>query len=514
MVFESANSSDLSGNCDIDVNECDSSPCQNGAACSDSTADGDISFHTYRCTCVEGFANGLCGYDDFIIEYTTECSVFESANSTLAYLTGNCDIDVNECDSSPCHNGATCTDSLSDVSEAHPQLPPHVFQCTCVAGYANGWCDYDYIIQYEPECQVAHSALQVFDGICDVDVNECDSNPCQNGATCVESTSDSSISLHAYQCICVAGFTNGWCLYDFIAEYNTECTVYESENSTSWSGNCDVDVDECASSPCANGGTCTESTERAVISLHAYRCTCVAGFANGVCEYDFIVEYTTECTVSESETASNATGNCDIDVDECDSSPCQNGATCSHSAGDRSLAHHAYHCECPPGWGGHECHMDFAECQSNPCANGGTCVDSTADPRVAYGSYSCLCAAGFANGICTYNFVDAYDSECGVLEGGNCDVDVNECRSNPCQNGATCHDSSDASVVFVHFDAYTCSCQRGFTGGLCDYNVISEFASECQVREGGNCGIDVDECQSSPCSNQATCTDSRDDGKP
>ena len=114
MVFESANSSDLSGNCDIDVNECDSSPCQNGAACSDSTADGDISFHTYRCTCVEGFANGLCGYDDFIIEYTTECSVFESANSTLAYLTGNCDIDVDECDSSPCQNGATCSESTTE----------------------------------------------------------------------------------------------------------------------------------------------------------------------------------------------------------------------------------------------------------------------------------------------------------------------------------------------------------------------------------------------------------------
>ena len=77
------------------------------------------------------------------------------------------------------------------------------------------------------------------------------------------------------------------------------------------SGNCDIDVDECKSNPCKNGATCTESTVESTVSFHAYQCTCVAGFANGVCEYlknpkaklaygnDFIKEYTTECTVME-----------------------------------------------------------------------------------------------------------------------------------------------------------------------------------------------------------------------
>ena len=97
-------------------------------------------------------------------------------------------------------------------------------------------------------------------------------------------------------------------------------------------GNCDIDVDECASNPCQNGATCTESNVDPTVSFHAYQCTCVAGFAKGVCEYDFISEYTTECTVMESDDnpgEERLSGNCDIDVDECSSFPCQNGATCT-----------------------------------------------------------------------------------------------------------------------------------------------------------------------------------------
>ena len=86
-------------------------------------------------------------------------------------------------------------------------------------------------------------------------------------------------------------------------------------NTSLLAGNCDIDVDECESSPCRNGATCTESSVESSVSFHAYQCTCVAGFANGVCEYDgdareradppygFIVEYTAECTVMESSSS-------------------------------------------------------------------------------------------------------------------------------------------------------------------------------------------------------------------
>ena len=72
--------------------------------------------------------------------------------------------------------------------------------------------------------------------------------------------------VHTYQCTCVAGFANGVCEYDYITEFETECTVMESSQTESLGGNCDIDVDECASSPCANGATCTESAVESVQS--------------------------------------------------------------------------------------------------------------------------------------------------------------------------------------------------------------------------------------------------------
>ena len=144
------------------------------------------------------------------------------------------------------------------------------------------------------------------------------------------------MSPHAYQCMFVAGFANGWCEYDLISECSEACTVFESSANASLGGNCDVDVDECASSPCSNGATCSESEGMGTVTIgswtsdaeffdivpvHTYRCTCVAGFANGVREYDFIWEYVDECNVTDSQDSMLVgAGNCDVDVDECVSS--------------------------------------------------------------------------------------------------------------------------------------------------------------------------------------------------
>ena len=79
------------------MDECTSSPCQNGAACSDSFTDSTVAIASFKCTCVAGFANGTCGYllDESLhtapnfIQY---CDITE----------GTCDMDVNECASHPC----------------------------------------------------------------------------------------------------------------------------------------------------------------------------------------------------------------------------------------------------------------------------------------------------------------------------------------------------------------------------------------------------------------------------
>jgi Notch-like protein len=354
---------------------------------------------------VAGFANGVCEFDTdacereeppygFIVEYVSECTVQESNGpdgtglitphlaGAEERLAGNCDLDVDECDSSPCQNGATCTESSVEAS-----VSVNAYQCTCVAGFANGVCEYDFIVDSGPECDEQESSASVaLTGNCDLDVNECDSSPCQNGATCAESSTDPSVSIDAYQCTCAAGFANGVCEYEFLTEYASECDVQESTASIALSGNCDIDVNECDSNPCQNNAACSDSISNEDVSYHAYRCSCVEGFANGACDYDFITEFTDECSVMESEasrcvddtswtdstgagcdgygddlsqnqvpcgaasgltgpdgrTAVDAccacqqaqpqlSGNCDIDVDECASGPCQNGAVCSHS---------------------------------------------------------------------------------------------------------------------------------------------------------------------------------------
>ena len=144
--------------------------------------------------------------------------------------------------------------------------------------------------------------------------------------------------------------------------YQAECVVFESTNASAQQleGRCGVDVNECSSNPCENDAICSDSTNNDDVSVHAYRCACAAGFANGACDYGFLAEFAQECAVLESDDHPgdpSLSGNCDIDVDECASNPCQNGAVCTHS--EHGLGHHAYSCACTPGYANGSCDYGF-----------------------------------------------------------------------------------------------------------------------------------------------------------
>ena len=149
--------------------------------------------------------------------------------------------------------------------------------------------------------------------------------------------------MNTFRCACANGYANGACEYNFITAYKTECTVVHSRASVGASGTCDVDVDECASSPCTNGAACSDSTVSSSVSIGAYQCTCAAGFADGMCKYTFIGQYKSECSVQESTSgAATLSGNCGIDIDECKSNPCANGAKCDDSTTNATISLDAY----------------------------------------------------------------------------------------------------------------------------------------------------------------------------
>ena len=63
---------------------------------------------------------------------------------------------------------------------------------------------------------------------------------------------------------------HGRCI-DGIASYNCSC-------NKGWTGkSCEIDIDECISMPCKNGGTCFQAIGA------AYRCQCPDGYTGNDC---------------------------------------------------------------------------------------------------------------------------------------------------------------------------------------------------------------------------------------
>ena len=137
-------------------------------------------------------------------------------------------------------------------------------------------------------------------------------------------------------------------------------------------------------------------------------------------------------------TDTNINTDTDIDINECDSSPCENGATCINNNG-------SFTCICSAGYTGSLCSTDIDECLESPCING-NCPNTE-------GSFECKCA-------------DGYDHD-----GQLCDKDIDDCASSPCMNGGSCKDSGVAS--------YNCTCANGWTGKTCT-NCSLHACTKCE----------------------------------
>ncbi|XP_038075260.1 prolow-density lipoprotein receptor-related protein 1-like isoform X2 [Patiria miniata] len=208
----------------------------------------------------------------------------------------------NYCDSTPCHNGATCVDVING------------FSCICPAGYQGLTCFED----------------------------PCGSGPCANGATCT------ILPTSGFNCQCPSGYAGPTCMMvvhcvvsldpsDVLMVTSGQRDVYlpgESvtfacpdgyqfggsatrfcQSDFTWSGQpaeC-IQEDPCGSRPCANGATCT------ILPTGGFNCQCPSGYAGPTCM-----------------------------MDRCNSGPCLNGGTCTSVQG-------GFTCHCLAGYDGDTC---------------------------------------------------------------------------------------------------------------------------------------------------------------
>ena len=342
-------------------------------------------FRNYTCNCAFGWTGEHC-----------ELQIDPCSNQTL----NNCDKDFAFC----IHTG------------------PGAYDCSCFPGYTTENAGFN--------C---------------TELDECGSAPCQHGASCTD-------HLIGYDCACVAGYTSADSRSPTTSRYMTPGV--EESKYVVWGtpeGNCEVDIDECESSPCVNGAACTDSNDVNGVtggptSSDAYTCAvsrwlaaaisaehrccswdltkaplflqCIVGWSNGRCDYEYISQYAEQCTVLESSSVLAA-------VVEAEAARAQAVAEVA-AAEEAAEAAEAAVVEATANL------TAAAETENVTLVLDAEAVvaEVTASWAVANDSIAMLAVAGRADVAVAAGVAAA------VLD-GNCDIPVDECKSSPCSPRTT-----------------------------------------------------------------------------
>ncbi|XP_029031043.1 protein eyes shut homolog isoform X2 [Betta splendens] len=565
----------IGNNCEIEVNECLSRPCQNGGSCADE-------LDSFSCRCPPGIAGDYCEINidecasspclhnascvDLVHGYECVC---------LPGFTGTkCEVDIDECASSPCKNGATCTDQPGNyfcqcvapfkghnceflpceasnpcengavcAEELDQDHFPLGFRCHCRRGFTGPRCEinvdecssspcfhgfcYDVVDGFYCLCSPGYAGLR-----CEQDIDDCANSLCSTNSVCKD--------LHlGYECVCHSGWEGERCQRETDECLSQPCKNngtcadllggYECWCSPGWTGaDCAEDVNECDAGPCLNGAECRESDVPG-----GFSCTCPPFFTGPLCgeSYDPCDPLHSPCLhnstcLTRSDGAASCRcpagfeGSwCEIDTNECSSSPCQNQADCV----DRV---NGYSCNCRMGFAGVHCEVDVNECASGPCRNAAVCRDLV-------NQFRCVCPAGYFGTLCDLDVNECEVSPClheGVCvntpggfqcacrpgySGPRCEVNIDECVSEPCQNSGRCIDAPNR---------YRCVCPDGFIGLHCETDLdeclsapclhgscsdgVHSYSCACEPGwSGSTCEANIDDCASAPCLNGGSCVD-------
>uniref|UniRef100_A0A6Q2XEI4 Delta-like protein n=1 Tax=Esox lucius TaxID=8010 RepID=A0A6Q2XEI4_ESOLU len=469
--------------CEIAEHACVSDPCANGGTCRQILSG-------FECQCPPGWEGPTCASD------MDECASSPCAHGGTCIDLDNgfeclcspewggktCQIDVRGCHGQ-CQNGATC------------EVGPRAYLCHCLPGFVGTHCEIQRNKCASGPCQNGGRCHRILDGfvcecptkfsgeLCEVSLKT-RTLPCENGATCHPLSGD-------FYCACPEGYQGKTCaqLRDHCrttpCQVIDSCTIAVATNDSAAEGGlqhissnvcgprgrcislpdgnftcscdpgfsgsyCHENVNDCASGPCQNGGTCIDG-------VNSFQCICPDGWEGRLCDHnvnecvhnpckngglcvDLVNDFYCKCTdYWKGKTCHSRK------CIQCDANTCRNGGTC-YDHGD------AFRCDCPSAWGGSTCNtVKNSTCASGPCSNGGTCVGGG-------NTFTCICKDGWAGPTCADN--------------------INDCSPHPCYNGGICVDG---------VNWFRCECAPGFAGP--------------------DCRINLDECQSSPCSYGATCVD-------
>ncbi|XP_061861642.1 sushi, nidogen and EGF-like domain-containing protein 1 isoform X3 [Colius striatus] len=540
--------------CHIDVDECLSHPCQNGATC----LNGDGSF---SCRCPPGFRGTTCETEESPCE-SRECQnggSCQALNGTAVcmcqpgYTGTDCQAEVDECESSPCLNGGRCMDMVGNYSCVCPEpfvgqrcetdssscedrscrnrqtcnyIRPGRYICTCSPGYYGNNCQYGGPrvpgACLSHPCQNAGSCLETEQGyVCECQEGytgqDCrdklsEGCECRNGGSCLEG--------NVTVCQCPPGFFGLLCEFEVTTtpcNVNTQCPDggYCMEYGGSYLCVCHTDYgtnhtmpSPCDSEPCLNGGSCEAHDD-------SYTCECPRGFLGRHCEKakprlcsTGLCRNGGTCREADGEYHCSCpyrfTGkHCEIGKpDPCASGPCQNGGTCFHYIGK-------YKCDCPPGYSGRHCEIVPSPCFLSPCENGATCEDLS-------GGYACVCPVGYVGKHCQSEVDCGVPSEVKHAQASFNSTKVGSLAEYQCELGYTlsqhnhpriCHSLGVWSDPPECHEIDECRSQPCLNGGQCKDHV-AQFLCLCEPGfTGRHCESDVDECQSEPCKNGGTCRD-------
>ncbi|XP_052070616.1 uncharacterized protein LOC127709241 isoform X4 [Mytilus californianus] len=501
-------SNQTSGQCEVCPVTQDSIPTECMACSQDSSVCLDL------CKPGEYSPTGLqpctkCSVGTYTDTYnSTICQSCTPGNSTLSTGTNSLHGCIDECPKGsysqtglvPCQPCPQLFYSDKTRSQSCTECPPgqvtpsigssSVNQCNDPKVCSDGICNHGSCVTKDNGRHFVCDCLPGFAGaVCDVDIQECDSNPCFNGE-CVDEENN-------YSCLCYQGYTGHDCetsINDCSLNTCSNGTCIDGVNSSTclcydgFTGDSScVEKTECDPNPCEHGGLCIDLIDDFICncsgtgyvgkncSMLPERCYNGSCLNDGVC-HPHVNGYSCSC-------AQGYTGEyCQINIDECQGHYCRNQAVCIDGV-------NSYTCLCQPGYNGSYCDYNIM-CDTNPCVNGASC-------QTTLTAFMCDCLPGYS----------------GVL----CEVNIDECKQNNC--------NPDTSQCVDQINGYTCNCLPGWTGEYCDEPTKECLSSPCAHRSqcfdhenqfscscvdgytGHNCSTQVIECDSHPCYNDGQCLD-------